>query len=194
MDMEDIEQNWHRHAHGQGLYVLSFYESAGKVSPIFERRAREIFEEHGLDDIQEDEFYHYDRVAPAFYDVVDNIGQKTMREGGRQMGRDVPWPDGVETVHDGLQTIDAIHQQASPAIHNGNETDVDRPAGGYTYDRRGQTAAHVGITKQYPNPPIMAEGVFLGIVDSLSADGTSVTIDSTETNRDERRAWELSWQ
>lgn len=191
--MEEIEQNWHEHAHGQGLYILSFYESAGKVSPVFERKAREVFEDHGLTDIEEEEFYHYDRVAPAFYDVVNKIGEKTMREGGRQMGRDVPWPEGVETPHDGLEMIDAIHQQAGPAITDGETLDIDRPSGGYSYEETGPTAAHVGITERYPNPPVMAEGVFLGIVDGLADGGVSVSIEETDPTHDERHAWEISW-
>jgi hypothetical protein len=190
--MADLEQNWHPQAHGQGLYVLSFYESAGRVSPVFERKAREVFEDHGLEDVAEDEFYLYDILAPAFYDVVDTIGEKTMYEGGKQMGRDIPWPDGVETAQDGLETLDAIHQQATGARENGETVDIDRPAGGYTYEKTGDKSARVGITEKYPNPPIMAEGVFVGIVDGLTS-AASVDIEETEPDRSERRAWTIDW-
>jgi hypothetical protein len=191
--MNDIERNWHPKATGRGMYVLSFFESAGEVSPVFERKAREMFEEQGLTDIDPEEYYPIDDIAPAFYSVVDDIGDKTMRQGGRQMGRDVPWPDGVEEPHDGLQTIDAIHQEASPARENGRTLDVDRPAGGYTYERRDDAAARVGITERYPYPPVMAEGVFLGIVDGLHDGVVSVEAEPTDPTHDERRAWTLSW-
>jgi hypothetical protein len=191
--MDDIERTWHENAHGQGLYVLSFFESAGKVSKVFERKARQLFEEHGIADVEPETYYHYDELAPAFYGVVDEIGPKSMMEGGRQMGRDIPWPDGIETIHEGLATLDDIHQEASPAIVDGEVVDVDHPAGGYTYERLDDRSARVGIRERYPSPPVMAEGVFLGIADDLQPSEATGDIEATDAARTERKAWTLTW-
>jgi len=184
------ERNWHENAHGKGMYVLSFFESAGEVSPVFERKARDIFEDYGLADIDAEEYYHYDRVAPAFEAVVENAGEKTMREGGKQMGIDIPWPDAVDSIHDALGTLDDIHQQATAAP----DEPVSRPAGGYTYEKTGERSARVGVTERYPNPNPnpMVRGVYAGIVTSFAGDGYA-ELESVTPNADERDAWRLTW-
>jgi hypothetical protein len=182
------DRNWHPNAHGQGMYVLSFFDSAGEVSPVFERKARDIFDDYGLEDVEPDKLYSYDKIAPAFEAVVENAGEKTMFSGGKQMGIDIPWPDDVADVHDALAALDAIHQQATGAP----DEPVDRPAGGYTYERVGPREARVGVTERYPNPESMVRGVYTGIVDSFS-DDAYVELTETTPNSDERAAWTLSW-
>lgn len=178
------------HHEGQGLYILSFFESAGEVSPVFEKKARELFAEYGLEDVEPDEFYPGGRISDAFFDVVDSVGEMTMRQGGEQMGRDVPWPPGVDEPHEGLATIDAVHQEAARASKDAPAS-IQRPAGGYTHERLGPSSAHVGITENYPYPQIMAEGVFVGIVEGLGV--RSATISETTPQGDEIAAWEISW-
>lgn len=182
-------RNWHENAHGQGMYVLSFFESAGDVSPVFERKARDIFADYGLEDIDPEQHYHYDKIAPAFHAVVENAGEKTMRQGGKQMGLDIPWPDGVDDVHDALAALDDIHTQATSAPDGAG---VTRPAGGYTYEREGDRSARVGITTRYPNPEPMVLGVYTGIADSMAADAFP-EFERVDAEDGERAAWLLSW-
>jgi hypothetical protein len=180
----------HQYTQGQGLYLLSFFESAGEVSPVFEKKARELFSEYGLEDVEPEEFYPGDKISDAFFDVVNDVGDKTMQKGGKQMGLDVPWPEGVDDPHAGLQTIDAVHQEAARTTDDA-PADLERPAGGYTYEQTGDTSAHVGITENYPYPSVMAEGVFLGIVNGLGASSATITDDTPKG--DEKSAWEISW-
>lgn len=180
----------HQYTQGQGLYLLSFFESAGEVSPVFEKKARELFSEYGLEDVEPEEFYPGHKISDAFFDVVEDVGDKTMKKGGEQMGRDVPWPPGTEGPHAGLQTIDAIHQEAARATEDAPD-DLERPAGGYTYEKIDDTAAHVGVTPNYPYPPVMAEGVFVGIVEGLGAD--SAQISDAAPQGEEKHGWEISW-
>lgn len=180
----------HQHTEGQGLYVLSFFDSAGEVSPVFEKKARELFSEYNLEDVQPNEFYSGAKISDAFFDVVNEVGEKTMRQGGVQMGKDVPWPDGVDTPHEGLTTINAVHQEAarSTGTEPGN---IEYPAGQYTYEQTGPSAARVGITENYPYPEVMAEGVFVGIVDGLG--GSSPDIESADARDNEISAWSIEW-
>lgn len=182
------ERNWHANAHGQGMYVLSFFDSAGEVSPVFERKARDIFADYGLEDVDPDEYYHYDKIAPAFEAVVENAGEKTMRQGGKQMGLDIPWPDDVTSIHDALASLDDIHKVATKAP----DERASAPAGGYTYEKLGPREARVGVTERYPNPEALVLGVYEGIVQTFSDEGVA-TFDDAAPRSGERSAWTLSW-
>lgn len=187
-----MSDNEKQYTEAQGLYLQSFFESAGEVSPVFEKKARELFGEYGLDTVQSDEYYPGDDVSNAFFDVVNNVGEKTMREGGIQMGQDVPWPEGVDSPHAGLQTINAVHQEAVRVATDAPEdVNLAHPGGRYTYDRTGARSAHVGVTERYPYPNVMAEGVFLGIVKGHGAD--SPDISETTPTAEEQTAWEIEW-
>lgn len=181
----------HRHARGHGLYLLSLFESAGAVSPIFESEVRELFAEHGLEDVTPEETYPVERIAAAFEAVVEEMGETPMRKGGRHMGRDVPWPAGVETPHDGLATIDGVHQDAS-SLSPDSPSEIARPCGEYTYQRVDERTARVGITGRYPYPTVMAEGVFLGIVDDLG--GVDPRTSQVPPRGREIAAWEITWE
>lgn len=181
----------HQYTEGRGLYLISFFESAGAVSAVFEKKARELFEEYGLENVEPDEFYPGDDISDAFADVVEDVGARTMRQGGEQMGADVPFPPEVDSPQAGLQTIDAVHQEAARATDDA-PADLERPAGRYTCEVTGETSVHVGITENYPFPEIMAEGVFVGIVEDLG--GTSARISEDTPRGEEKTAWEISWQ
>lgn len=175
---------------GQGLYIISFFESVGAVSSVFEDRAREMFAEHGLASVDQDSYYPGERISDAFFDVVDEVGERTMRQGGVQMGKDIPWPDGVDTPKQGLATINAVHQEAARPTSDA-PPDLEYPAGQYTYEEVDETTARVGITKRYPFPEVMAEGVFVGIVEGL---GDAVAnIEDADTPGEQKKVWTLSW-
>jgi hypothetical protein len=149
-----------------------------------------LFGEYGLEDVAEDEYYDGARISDAFFDVVDEVGEKTMEKGGEQMGRDVPWPPEVDGPHDGLAAIDEIHRAAARE-KPGAPSGLDRPMGGYTYERIGDRSARVGIRENYPYPTVMARGVFAGIVDGLG--GGNATLSEEPAGDGEIAAWTVEW-
>jgi hypothetical protein len=183
MRTEDIPET-----EGQGLYMLSFVESAGEVSPVFERKARNLLEDNGLVDMDRDEYYDMSNILQAFQDVVNEVGENTMRQGGQQMGEDVPWPPQVDGPHDALASVDEIYKQA----HN-FDGDFENETVAYTYERQGPSSARVGITDTYPYPDAMAEGAFPGFVKGAADGDPRVSMSETDPNADERCAWTVEW-
>lgn len=170
-----------------GRYVASFIESAGEVSPVFERKVREIFDNHISGEITYDEWYPISDVSDAFHRVLREVGESTMREGGAASARQVPWPEEVTAVSDGLQRLDQMHQDSS---RGGTSPE---PAGSYTIDIRGDRSARVAVTEDWPYTAPEAEGVLKGVVDSLGDERAVPTINETDTRSGELAAWDLSW-
>jgi hypothetical protein len=81
-------------------------ESAGEVSPVFERKMRDLFEEHGIEDPSPDEWYSAENFVSAVNEAAEQIGDKTVLEAGVQMGRDVPQPEEVDGPKDALAIVD----------------------------------------------------------------------------------------
>jgi hypothetical protein len=167
-----------------GEYVVAFVESAGKVSPVFERKVRRILESH-VDEIDPSTWYRTGDLETAYQEIHEEIGPKTMEEGGKEVGKAIPWPDGVESVVDGLQTLNDVHKSV---YRNSPE---EFPAGKYTLDVHGNGSVRVGITPGYQYTPAFARGVFRGIVTDLG--GSSANFDQVDARPEEAAAWELEW-
>jgi hypothetical protein len=68
-----------------GQFVQAFLMSAGDVSPVFERKAREYLEDNGIEDVSADDWYPYDQFANAMNDIEEEVGRMTSKEAGRKM-------------------------------------------------------------------------------------------------------------
>lgn len=183
MRVEDIPET-----EGQGLYLLSFIESAGEVSPVFERKAKNLLEKHDLKDVDEEEFYSMEAILTAFDDVVEEVGENTMRQGGEQMGIDAPLPPEVDTPHGAFEFADVIYKEAHKFDGSVGEDTL-----AYTYEKLGSQSAHVGLKETYPYPEVMGEGAFMGFVKNVLGENVRVSMDETDPKPDERRAWTLEW-
>lgn len=187
-----MEREIHQHGESAGLYLLSFFESAGEVSPVFEKKARELFDEHGLSDIQPNEHYPTDKVVSAFQNVVDEIGSETMFQGGKQMGSDVPFPEEVTGPHQALQFMDAAHLEANRPRADAPDR-VERPGGGYTYEQLGPNSARFGITEDFAFPAELGKGGAIGAIKNFVGDTTRVNATEVDAADNEKLAWEISW-
>jgi hypothetical protein len=168
----------------EGRYPLATVESAGEVSPVFERKANELFTEH-LGELDGDRWYLTQDVVNAYEELVNEVGEATMRQGGKESAKAVPWPPEVETPMDGFAALTEMHQEAYRA------SDMEYPAGRYTFESTGNNSAHVGISTDYPLPVSNAEGVFVGVVQSLS--NSQPKIEETQPKDHERAAFEIEW-
>jgi len=167
-----------------GRYPLATVESAGEVSPVFERKARELFNEH-LGELDAEQWYRTDDVVAAYESLGDEVGESTMRQGGKESAKAVEWPPEVDTVRGGLDALAEMHKEA---FRNSSD---EFPAGKYTFEPLGDRHAHVGISGGYPFTAPHAEGVFVGVVQDLS--DARASIEETTPKADEQKAFELSW-
>ena len=166
-----------------GAYVAAFTQQAGEVSPVFEQKVQQVFESE-LGGVEGDEWYPVEDVIEAFEQILEQAGEKTMERGGVSAGESLPWPDGVDTVAEGLATLDQMHQAA---YRGGGE---GPPAGEFTVEVESRTA-RVGITEGYPYPDAYARGALSGAVQSLA--GSRVDISETDARGAERTAWTVEW-
>jgi hypothetical protein len=169
-----------------GRYIVAFVESAGEVSPVFEQKVRQIFENH-LSGVDSGKWYRTGDVAAAFAEINDTVGAATMKKGGVESARAVPWPDDTDTVGTALQTVQEMHREAF------RDSELENPAGNYTCRDIGDRVAHVGITEGFPFAPVFAEGVFEQIGRQFGPEDGLVQLETTTPHDDEAAAWEMTW-
>lgn len=167
-----------------GRYILAFVESTGKVSKVFERKTRDIFAENGLDisAVEEDGWYDALSYAAAMQQVEDEVGEQTLMEAGAEQAKNVPWPEQVRSVSDGLNFLVEADKQAHRPDYGGN----------YRYEKIDGSTGRFGIRERAPYPVTNYKGVFEGAVRSLS-DSNSAELSPTEPKADEQAAFEISW-
>lgn len=170
-----------------GRYILAFVESTGDVSPVFERKTRDIFAENGLevDEIDEESYHDALRYADAMREIRDEVGEKTLRQAGAEQGGAVPWPPHVDSVADGLEFLVEADKQAHEAPSGSFEGD-------YTYEQTGETEGRVSIPDRAPYPVDNFKGVFEGVIKSLSS-SSNVTISDVDAKPNEKAAFKISW-
>jgi len=169
-----------------GKYPLAFVESAGNVSPVFERKLRDIMADHGLQDVDEDEWVSLQAVVDTYEETHDEAGPSTMRQAGIENGRVIEWPPEVTTPQDGLAALDDIHQAA---FRGG----TDHPAGRYTYEKVDATTAKVGLSDDYAFPKEIGEGAVKGVVESLADESVVVDVQEDDAAAGEKAAFVVSW-
>jgi hypothetical protein len=170
-----------------GRYIVSMVESAGEVSPVFERKIRDLLGDHGISDPDADQWYSATDFAAAVNEAATAIGDKTVLEAGVQMGKDVPQPPVVEGPKDALQHVDDAQRAAY------RNSDDPAPAGGYTYETVDDRTARVGVTEAWPYPREIAEGSLKGIVKSTADGAAVVSVSETVAEPGEAFAFEVSW-
>jgi hypothetical protein len=177
-----------------GRYITSMVKSAGEVSPVFEKKMKELLSEHGIDDPDHEKWYSAEAFIEAVNQATDRIGSKTIAQAGEEMGRDVPKPEDAESPHDVLKTVDEAQQAA---YRGGSE---ERPAGSYTYERLGDREARCAVTEDFAYPDEISEGSLRGIVKDMVDRGSDVRIEEVDPKptdhpekSDERIAYRISW-
>jgi hypothetical protein len=169
-----------------GKYPLAFAESAGEVSPVFERKLRDIMADHGLEDVVEDDWVPLQAVIDTYAATLEEAGSATMRQAGIQNGRVIDWPPEVETPQDGLAALDDIHQAA---FRGGS----DYPAGRYIHEARGNREARMGLADDYVFPKEIGAGAFRGVVESLANGTATVTVEEVDAAPGEMAAFVVTW-
>jgi hypothetical protein len=173
-------------AEGDGRYLVAFVESARTVSPVFGQRVVALAEQY-FDDLSTDEWYRLGDMRALYEELHEQVGDETIRRGGEENAKAIPWPDGVSTVADGLAVLNEMHQEATRG------SDEPYPAGRYTIDLRGDREVRLGVTEAFPWPAPFVEGGARGIVDDLGPADASPTLERISPEPHERAAWLLTW-
>lgn len=170
-----------------GRYILAFVESTGEVSSVFERKTREIFAENGLnvDEVEEESWHDARKYADAMHEIQNEVGKTTLQKAGAEQAKNVPWPDHVNSVSDGLEFLVEADKQAHRSPSGSFEGD-------YLFEKTGSSTGRVGIPERAPYPVENFKGVFKGAVEELSTSST-VSISDIDPRGDEKAAFEIEW-
>jgi hypothetical protein len=170
-----------------GRYILAFVKSTGDVSAVFERKTREIFEKNGLDlsEISEDTWHDANQYADAMHEIKDEVGKKTLQQAGAEQAANVPWPDNITSVADGMEFLVKAEKDAHK-VSNG------RFSGNYDFEMTGESSGRVSVADRPSYPTDNYKGVFRGAAKDLS-DSSSVRLSDVDPRSDERAAFEIRW-
>ncbi|MFC7059419.1 hypothetical protein [Halovenus salina] len=95
-----------------GKFVQGFANSAGEVSPVFERKLRKYLQEHGIEEIDSDSWYNFDQFWRSTNDVEDAVGEMTSVVGGRTMVALIEPLDGSQSLAETMEIADEANRNA----------------------------------------------------------------------------------
>lgn len=170
-------------------YVEAFVTSAGAVSAVFERKAREILSKHGVENVEDADWVGMAAFTDALAEVESEVGEMTLTEGGREMAARNDVPDHVDTIAGALENLDESHQLAHK---DGSQSDW----GSYAVEKVDSTQYRMSCSPDYPYPHPLAKGVFEGLAQEFSDGDVSLTtreIDDANLRSEEGFAVDISW-
>lgn len=166
-----------------GRYVGAFLESAGMVSSVFERKAANILESNGIDDVDPDDWYSADKFVSAINEIESEVGEKTSEQAGVKMIEIVPEISGLSSMEEAIEVGKEPHRQS---YQNFSTEEV----GDLKYDSTGRGPDRVAYYGGWEFPQAFTRGIFKGFakgVDGLSPN----SIEPTEAKGDEVYAFEV---
>lgn len=162
-----------------GQTVLSFIEG----TPM-ERTTRELLAENGIEDPQSDEWYPQEAWLAAFQAMADEVGTTTVKRIGKTIPENAEWPDGIDSVAGGVESINEAYQMN----HRGGDI-------GY-YDVERQADNELRVTCMNPYPCSFDQGILKATAEEF-ADGGFVSVDECgedcRADGGETCVYEVSW-
>jgi hypothetical protein len=168
-----------------GKYISAFVQSTGEVSPVFERKTRDLFEDE-LGELDPEAWYDADTVASLYEDVRDDVGPNTMKKGGEATGSALPFDESLSIA----EALDNLNSENQAAFKN---SDDEYPAGKYLFEKEGDRSARVGVSATYPYPKSFVAGLFAAFIERYGPSNANVQLEETEARDDERFMWDASW-
>lgn len=168
-----------------GTYIVAFIGATGEVSPTFERKAREKFEQH-VGEITVDGWYRLGNVVQVYQELLEDVGPTTIREGGVAAAKHLPFPAKLN-LEDAFEEL----REEQRAVYRSSE--VDEPAGNYVVTLTGDNTVRVAITEAYPLTAPFAAGIFEGVITHWGEQDPAPVLEETTPRADEKKAWTVDW-
>lgn len=166
-----------------GKYVGAFIESAGDVSSVFERKARNILESNGIEDVDPQEWYSVDRFVDAMNEIEEEVGEKTSEQAGRKMIEIVDAISGLSSMEEAIEIGKEPHRQS---YQNFSTEEV----GGLKSERLDNGNVKVAYYGGWEFPEAFTKGIFKGFTKGVNG-LTPDDIESREAEGNEVYAFEV---
>lgn len=168
-----------------GAYVAAFVQSAGEVSPVFEKKAKETLADRDITDPDPESWYDNEKFGEALFEIVDKAGERTVAQAGKEM---VAITDEIleqDEIEAGLEVLTAQHEE----IH---ESHTVGDAGILTYEQLSPTSYRVASEGGYEYPASLVKGAAEETV-RRTGGPSRVDVSDVETESNEPFAFEVSW-
>lgn len=170
----------------KGQFVVGFVTAVSEISAAFENQIQNILAENGIEDPQLEETYPMDAVVSSINQMAENVGPKMTHRIGVYQVTIPEWPDEVDTVEKGCAACDDMYRDAYENF------DPDE-LGQFRFEKTGEKEGRAAVTEEFPYPPAFASGIYDGVLQEFTPDGTLTDIEETDPADDEKAAFELRW-
>lgn len=140
----------------KGGVVRRVVDGLSDLDDELETRGRAICRRHGVKDPDPESWYPLDDVLELLRELTDELGREPLVHFGTKIPEQVVWPDGIETVSEGFESIDEAYRMN----HRGGSF------GFYEFTQTEERAGVVGCENPYPCP--FDEGVIKGTLWAFS--------------------------
>lgn len=168
-----------------GANIVAFLASAGEVSPVFEKKARETFEKYGITDPDESDWYDSQNYTEAMMEIVDKAGEKTVQQAGRESVR---FNEPILKQDDLESALAVLSEQHVETHKNYDEDNV----GAVECELVGETRCRVTGTGGYRYPESLLRGAAKETV-LQTGETDTVGIEDADPEHGEVMAFELVW-
>jgi hypothetical protein len=168
-----------------GAYVAAFVQSAGEVSPVFEKKAKETLADRDITEPDPESWYDNEKFGDALFEIVDKAGEKTVAQAGKEMVAITEEILEQDDIDAGLEVLTSQHAE----IHK-NHTVTN--AGVLTYEQRSPTSYRVASEGGYEYPASLVKGAAEETVRQTGGPA-SVDVADVEAEANEPFAFKLSW-
>jgi hypothetical protein len=127
---------------------------------VFQKKAREILADQGIDEVRPDGWYPQQAWLDAFRTICDTLGSKQLFDIGRKIPETASWPANIEDIRAGLRSINTAYQMN----HRGG------PIGSYDYFDIDTNTARMICNNPYPDD--FDHGLITAVADRYKPAGT----------------------
>ncbi len=159
---EDVEVN--------GQTINSFLDAV-----MIKSKVKDILEEEGIVDPAPDKWYSQQAWLNAFKKIHEKTGDLTLKKIGRSIPENADWPSDIETIPEGLKSIDKAYHMNHRYGKIGN----------YKFEKTDEREGKIICDNPYPDP--FDEGIIKATVEKFSDDSSNVKveIDDSKPTRSE---------
>lgn len=166
-----------------GQFVGAFVESAGLVSPVFEKKAMDVLESNGVSEVDPEAWYSAEKFSNAIHQIEREAGEKTSERAGIQMIEIIPELSGLPSIED---AIEIAQQQQRESYKNFSP----EAAGQIRQERLDNGNIRIAYFGGWDYPEAFTRGIIRGFAQGTEA-RNSVDTETVTTRDDETHAFEI---
>lgn len=165
----------------EGRFLKFVLQSVGEVSSVFEQKVREMIEQNGIEEIDDDGWYETESWANALHQVEEEIGAKTSEQVGAKIVENL---EEVSDMGSMEETIEISREIQADSYQNF----TPETAGQFRHEYTENGDSRISLYGGWPYPEAYTYGIAKGVV--RATEGVSASdIEETETREDEVYAY-----